>query len=125
MAQHYKPLTLERLEYGRFVPAVESALAAVQRQLLDHIRTYGDEAKDAKAKLKLEVEFRVTEPYEGAVSVVTKIQSVTPARPKGGTMALADLAQKKAKTLFVFDPETGEQVDPETGEVLSGQKKGK
>jgi len=135
MPQTYRPMTLETIDEGRFLVAVEEDLAVVQAAMLKHVERYGGEKRarnveGAKAKLTVTIEIvaRAAGDDDVDYDVVAKIVPTIPHRLPVVGKAQADLfdgalAVKKSgmnrdsPRQGRLTTDDGRVVDPETGEA--------
>lgn len=133
MATTYKPLTVELLDEGRVLRALEAEFKTAQRALCIYADKHGDKSAKAKATVTLKLEIEVVNPDDGGQFVVlAKIDSKAPARPVKVTSAFGELDEEGRPSLFarasgstegdprqmVLATEDGDLVDPKTGEVV-------
>ena len=135
MGQYKKvPLTLGRIDEGRFAVQTDEDLHDLQTALLAYAANYGPESRKAKAKLTIEITIAVEDPAEGLCSIKATAKKTTPQRPATVSMATTDEDDDGQPGLFVrpagsdtspprqtkLATDDGRTIDTETGEVLDG-----
>ena len=127
-----KQVCIESIDEGRFMRDVNEALENLQEQVIAFSDKHGVKAKNAKAKLTVEVIIGCVSPEDGAFAFGTQIKQSLPAPPARVTLAMAGNGDSKKPRLFarasgtgkdfplqrVLCTENGQTVDPITGEIL-------
>lgn len=103
LGNRFVPLRLSLIEEGELLEAVDEALADMQHRLTEYTQQWGEQAKGAKASLKLEVTLKVTNPTEAHVEVAGRLATSLPKRPVRVTSAFANRTDEGAYALFVRD----------------------
>jgi hypothetical protein len=106
----FKPLTLDLIEEGDFLKAVNEALLDVQRQLLEVVGRYGAQAcSGMKAGLTVSIGFKMEDMGDRTFSIAGDIRKTVPTRPKVHTVGLSDQLDDGRPALFVRA--TGSSID--------------
>lgn len=138
MGSRFIPLELDLIDEGLFVEQANLDLRALQETILEYNKKHGDRAKNAKAKLTLEITLRCENPDDELFSVKAQIKKSLPARPPSTSLAMASEDEKGA-CLFVrvsgsdnvtpaqgkLATQDGRTIDPETGKVKVFEKRDK
>ncbi len=131
-ATKFVPLTADLIDEGQFLNDLDQELAEVQQAISVFRKAYGEKAKDAKAKLTIEIEVKVENVDENFYSIKTTMKATHPKRPASVSIAMGGADDDGKMALFVrqsgSDDEhpkqlklatrNGRVVDPETGVPL-------
>jgi hypothetical protein len=111
----YKPLTLELIEEGDYLKAVNNALLELQRQMIVVKREYGAEAcKGMVGSLSAKIKIKLEDMGERTFSISGEITKSVPIRPKMTTVGLEDDQDSGVPALFVRSTGSS-QDDPRQG----------
>jgi hypothetical protein len=130
-AETYVPLELELIDEGRYLSNVNDALVGLQAGLIEHVKQYQLKAVRAKAVLKAEITLVCIDPEQGAYACLAQIKTTPAPAPPAASMLMSGKGQTDENCLLcrksgsssdsprqkVFLTETGEKINPETGEV--------
>ena len=127
MAIKMIPLTLDGIEEGDFIAEANQELQRVQRQLIAHVRKFGERASGAEAEVTIKITLKE---LQTAFSIKTKVTGKTPARPVGistaieadGVLFMSPSGTHREKPSdqpgqSVLCTENGRAIDPVTGET--------
>tara|TARA_Y100000310_G_scaffold306832_1_gene348356 strand:- start:701 stop:1120 length:420 start_codon:yes stop_codon:yes gene_type:complete len=132
--EQFAELTLDLIDQGEFLPELREAFLQLQEDMIAFTRKHGQaETKGATGKLTVTLAVAFDGGGPGDFSILAQIKAAMPARPAAVGKAMASTTQTDRPTLYVqrsgsshADPrqrvlatQTGETVDPETGEVFS------
>jgi len=133
-----KQVTVESIDEGRFMQDINEALENLQEHIIAFSDKHGIKAKNAKAKLTIEVVIGCIAPEDGAFAFGTQVKQSLPSPPAKLTLAMAASAENNKPRLFarasgtgkdspvqrVLCTEDGHSIDPDTGEVLNEEMVG-
>lgn len=100
-ATKFVPLTADLIDEGQFLSDLDQELAEVQQAISVFRKTYGEKAKDAKAKLTIEIEVKVENVDENFYSVKTTMKATPPKRPASVSIAMGGDDDNGKPSLFV------------------------
>jgi hypothetical protein len=116
----YVPLEAALIGEGEFLAQVDADLDKAQKAIVEFVNRHKEEAKDATAKVKIEITLKAGAPKDNfyTVAFVTKIE--LPNRPAHVTTAQGDMTQTGEPCLYVRQSGSSETL-PAQG-VLTTQK---
>jgi len=138
MAHHFVPLTFALIDEGRLAAEFEAKVREAQVAVIDHLGAYGDKARKAKAKVRLDIEMVCLDPEDRTFGVIGQVEMALPKPPACATLALADqdvesglpllLVRKSGSTdddprQGVLATKDGRAVDARTGKAAEAPKK--
>ncbi len=132
MLTQFSPLSVELIEEGRFLAAVNDDLRKAQASIVQHVKKYGPLAKKSKAVVKITVALICTDPENDGYATKATTSLTVPGRPPSVSLAIGGEMDDEQNVLFVrrsgsgkdsprqrvLTTEDGREVDPEMGEVL-------
>jgi hypothetical protein len=104
-----KPLTFHLIDEGRVAKELDAQMAAVQSEILAHIREHREKAGKAKAELTLKIGMKLVDFETGTFAVVTSLTKKLPARPSTITRAVGAIEDD---SLFVRASGSDSHPDP-------------
>lgn len=121
----YKPLSLELIEEGDYLKAINAALLEAQKQLIEVKRTYGAEAcAGMVAKITATVKLKVEDMGDRTFSIAGEIGKSVPFRPKMLTVGIEDDTNGSGPALYVRSSGSS-HIDPRQGVLFpAGQENG-
>jgi len=131
-ATKFVPLNSRLIDEGEFLGDVDQELRELQVAISKFRRLYGEKAKDAKAKLTIEIEVKIEDCDEDAYSIKTTMKATHPKRPASVSIAMGGETEDGELALFVrtagsdkttprqgkMFTQSGRTIDPITGEVV-------
>lgn len=99
--KQFEPLTLDLIDEGTFVVQGNADLLRLQKDLLEYVEAWGEQAKGAKATLVLKVTLRCDNPEHEVYSIKTDSELKLPRRPSTVSNAIADMTEDNKPALFV------------------------
>jgi len=129
--EQFKDLTLGLIEQGDLLVDADEKLSDLQQRLICHVERYGDKADGAAVELGIKIKIKYKAQHDAYV-VVSSVSGKTPSRPDRSTVAMPGETDEGRPTLMVSPSgsrrdhprqgiivtDTGEAVDPTTGEVV-------
>lgn len=97
----FVPLTVEGINEGVYLERVNQALAELQEGMEAFRREHEDAAKNAKAKLTMEVELVCLESADGGYGIKATYKSSLPRHPAQTSLAMAGQTQDGRRALLV------------------------
>jgi hypothetical protein len=100
-ATKFVPLTCDLIDEGEFLTDLNQELAEIQQAISAFRKQYGEKAKDAKAKLTIDIEVKVENVDENFYSVKTTMKATHPKRPASVSIAMGGADDDGKMALFV------------------------
>jgi hypothetical protein len=132
MHGQYTAFELDKLNKGKLLEEINHDMIALQHAMAEYAQRYGAEAEKAKAVLTVKIAIICQDPATHQFAVKVESSSTLPKRPCDIAVAFIDKDEDSGESEMVVrtfaerkDPGPKlpfERVDPQTGEVIQGDK---